>query len=291
MKSIQLFLSSSRTGWRYSHAVRPSCCSYTVAITREVSPSIAKALTLNKGSDVSFVIAEEQHKRYVETLRAIIPTISLPYLEDHPDCVFVEDTVVAVGKRALLTRPGHVSRRGEVESMKTILDQLGMEIFEIGPHDDARLDGGDVLYTGRHMMVGLSSRTNRQGYERLRAAFGAMTEVIPVHLPEGNNALHLKSMVTHLSEKTLVTLEGPEGDLLLERLPSDYAIVRVPDLLSCNVVSVNGNVLAQESESEASKAVLNKACEKEGLQPYWIDTSELAKVNGALTCCSVLLDL
>ena len=34
--------------------------------------------------------------------------------ESLPDCVFVEDPVVVVGEKAILTTPGHISRRKEV---------------------------------------------------------------------------------------------------------------------------------------------------------------------------------
>jgi N-dimethylarginine dimethylaminohydrolase len=34
-----------------------------------------------------------------------------------------------------------------------------------------KLDGGDVLFTGREILVGLSSRTNQAGVEAVEAAF------------------------------------------------------------------------------------------------------------------------
>ena len=34
-----------------------------------------------------------------------------------------------------------------------------------------KLDGGDVLFTGREILVGLSSRTNQAGVEAVQAAF------------------------------------------------------------------------------------------------------------------------
>lgn len=38
-------------------------------------------------------------------------------------------------------------------------------MHEIDP--EATLDGGDVLYTGKHLFVGLSKRTNKRGAECL----------------------------------------------------------------------------------------------------------------------------
>ncbi len=53
---------------------------------------------------------------------------------------------------------GHESRRGEIVAMKEAVQTLGMEVVEMT--DPARMDGGDVLFTGREFFVGQSSRTN-----------------------------------------------------------------------------------------------------------------------------------
>ena len=37
--------------------------------------------------------------------------------------------------------------------------------------EPARMDGGDVLFTGQEFFVGLSSRTNREGIEFLAKTF------------------------------------------------------------------------------------------------------------------------
>ena len=65
---------------------------------------------------------------------------------------------------------------------------------------DAKLDGGDVLYTGREILVGLSSRTNRGGLEAVRQAFpGFIVLGIEVAGP-----LHLKTLLTLCGEDTLL---------------------------------------------------------------------------------------
>lgn len=54
---------------------------------------------------------------------------------------------------------GHKSRRGETVAMKTVMERMGLNIVEMT--DPARMDGGDVLFTGREFFVGLSLRTNK----------------------------------------------------------------------------------------------------------------------------------
>jgi dimethylargininase len=44
---------------------------------------------------------------------------------------------------------------------------------------EATLDGGDVLYTGKHVFVGLSHRTNQRGADVLSKVIGKWCEYFP----------------------------------------------------------------------------------------------------------------
>lgn len=278
---------------------------HTVAIARGIPDSFVDAVVAHSADQdgVSLVVARKQHDDYVSQVRKHVPTICLPPMESHPDCLFVEDTVVAVGDAAVITRLGHVSRRGEVDSIKDILRQLGMAyVHDMREHDDddnALCDGGDVMYTGRHLFVGMSGRTNAPGFRFLRDTFAShgMDSENIVSVPPvvaGREALHLKSVVTHIDEHTLLAPAGTVGDIVLDATKAaerGYDVVRLPDMLSCNAVVANGHVLAQDAPCEVSKRRIEEACAERNVGLTFVDTSELAKKDGALTCCSVLLDL
>jgi len=278
--------------------------STTMAIARQIPNSFLDALSDHGGNDnVSLSKARIQHDRYLQELRRHVPTLCLPALESHPDCVFVEDTVVAVGNTAVITHLGHESRRGEVDSVKEALRQLGVHVLDMR-EEDANIndrsislcDGGDVLYTGRHLFVGLSERTNENGFRFLQKVFGErLHEENIIAVPpviQGKDVLHLKSAVTHLDEHTILAPEGPLGDNLLQTMKSSergYTAIRIPDILSCNAVVVNGHVLAQDAPCHVCRERIQNACSERGLGLTFVDTSELAKKDAALTCCSVLL--
>lgn len=98
--------------------------------------------------------------------------------------------------------------------------------------------------------------------------------------------------VTHIDENTVLAPTGPLGDQLLDTIftPLGYNPIRLPDILSCNAVTVNGHVLAQDN-CEVSKQKIQAACDERGMGVSFVDTGELAKKDAALTCCSVLLSL
>ena len=53
---------------------------------------------------------------------------------------------------------GYESRGGEVTALKEAVTVMGLEVVEMT--DPGRMDGGDVLFTGRGFFVGQSNRTN-----------------------------------------------------------------------------------------------------------------------------------
>ena len=303
---------------------------HTVAISREIPDSFidaisfhynqsshhddaATALLCSQDKGVSLLKSREQHTNYLNTLRQHIPInklICLPPLESHPDCLFVEDTMVAIQDTVVLTRMGHESRRGEVDdSIKAVLcEQLGLKnVYDMNNDSiEGCCDGGDVLYTGRHLFVGITDRTNQVGFQYLRNVFAHhhdmmdAADVVPIPMmslqgaDSGGGVLHLKSAVTHIDEETLLIPEGTFGDILADAMKvteRGYTAVRLPDVLSCNAVVVNGHVMAQDSPCSVSKQRIEQACHERDLRLTFVDTSELAKKDAALTCCSVLLSV
>jgi dimethylargininase len=142
---------------------------HNYALVCETIPkSIVNGLSLEKHEPVNFERAKSQHKAYLNALKQCgINLISVEPNEIYPDCVFVEDTCVAVLNRIFITNPGAESRRGEIRAIRdkldSVKDRLGLEIGQVKNLNEAFVDGGDVLFTGRELIVGLSTRTNQKG--------------------------------------------------------------------------------------------------------------------------------
>lgn len=266
---------------------------YTLAIARHVPRSFPNAITkfANNSNDISLAKTKQQHDAYLETLRSFVPTLCLPSQDDLPDSSFVEDTVVAVDRKAVITHPGHPSRRPEVDSIRDFLsDQLGMSVTSMSDYPNAFCDGGDVLNTSRHLFVGISERTTIESVQVLEEALEM--EVIPVAF-EGN-ALHLKSIVTHVDDSTLLAPAGSLGDDVLRTMGAvekGYAVIRLPNMLACNVVSVNGGLVAQHLGDKEIKNILEQVAADRDMTIAFVDYPEIAKADAALTCCSVLLNV
>ena len=138
---------------------------YTKAIVCGIPNSFVKgALKIAEPQEpINLAKAKEEHRNYVKELKEHIPTIIEIDPDDrYPDMVFVEDPAVVLMNKAIICKLGHPSRQGETEVMKKTLESIGIETHDVQAIDDrATIDGGDVLFTGREFLVGLSRRTNK----------------------------------------------------------------------------------------------------------------------------------
>lgn len=203
----------------------------------------------------------------------------LPADEAHPDCAFVEDTAVVLDERALLTRPGHPSRRGEVGPVGQRLTAGGIPVMVM--QEPATLDGGDVLRVGGRLFVGESERTNEAGRGTLcffAEQLGLQVVTVPI-----SGVLHLKSCATALDHQTVLAFPDALHPAVFRGLrlvpvggadPEAANVVRLPD----------GRVLVAAHLPRARAAVRGA-----GFMPVACDVSEFARADGGLTCLSIRL--
>ncbi|MGH7522028.1 MAG: dimethylarginine dimethylaminohydrolase family protein [Gemmatimonadales bacterium] len=253
-----------------------------IAVTRAVSPTLAECELTHRPRDpinVSNAIAE--HACYEEALRSLGATVVRAAPEPAlPDAVFVEDTALALDEVAVITRPGAPTRRREVESMAEALSAYKPLVRIQSP---GTLDGGDVLRVGRKLYVGLSSRTNREGVSQLETILSKWDfEVIGVQV---TGCLHLKSAVTQVGEDLLLINPGfvrPECFAPMEKIP-----VAPAEAHGANALWIGGaGAVIYPAHYPETAERLDRA----GVRIVPVPSTELAKAEGGVTCCSVLLE-
>lgn len=263
---------------------------YQYALVRELPDSFEESLKLNPPSvPINIKLAKQQHEQYVNELEKIVPhVIRLPANPDHPDCNFIEDTALIVGNTAVISRMGAKERRGEEVIVEDTLKKLGLTIIRL--KEPSTMDGGDILYTGKHLFVGLSHRTNDHALLNLQNIFRGKAEVIGIPVIKG---LHLKSVVSLFDEKTLIVANNPAGNAVrntINRLTnSGYEFVTVPDDIASNVLRIGSTLLIQDGFPQ-SEQILEELCEKRNIHMVKLHMSELIKADGALTCGTLLFN-
>ena len=252
----------------------------TIAITREISPRFAECeLTHIERTSIDLEVARAQHRGYVETLQKLgCEVIELPAEPDLPDSVFVEDTAVILPEIGVITRPGADSRKPETESITRALTPL---IKLVHVREPATVDGGDVLVLGKKIFIGLSTRSNQEAIDQLNEIlreYGYSVLCVKLH-----DCLHLKSAVTQVDEKTLLINNNWVDPSCFE----NFNLIEVDpsERYAANCLAIGNSIIFPTA--------FPKTCARLKQRGYHIadvNVSELAKAEGAVTCCSLIIE-
>lgn len=247
-------------------------------LVRRPSPGLADGeLTHLERRPVDVGLARRQWETYVEVFADRGWDVhEVDAADEHPDGVFVEDTVVVLGTTALVTEPGVASRRGEAEGTERAVARLGLDVARVTP--PGTLEGGDVLKVGDTVYVGRGTRTNDAGVAQLAALARAQgRRVVPVPV---TRALHLKTAVTALPDGTVIGHEDLVDD------PSVFgSFVAVPEREGTAVVVLDeGTVLLSASAPRTAELLRAR-----GLEVVTTPVTEFEKLEGCVTCLSVRL--
>jgi dimethylargininase len=234
-------------------------------------------VTYGDRTPVDATAAAKQHAAYVGAIAAAGWEIrEVPQADDLPDSAFVEDTVVVCGGLAVLTRPGALERRAEVEGTEQAVRVLGLDVARI--EEPGTLDGGDVLRVGTTLYVGRGGRTNAEGIcqlSELVAPLGFGVVPVPLH-----GVLHLKSAVTALPDGSVIAADPSLLD------SSAFETMRiVPEEAGSHVILLGDGTCLVAASAPRSAELFDDW----GFDVLVADIGEFEKMEGCVTCLSVLI--
>jgi hypothetical protein len=149
---------------------------FDAAIVRRPAPTVTAGLRAVDQGDPTYEGVSGEHDAYVAALRdAGVQVEVLEPLAAFPDSIFVEDPALVFTIGAILLRPGSASREGEAELIGPVLEQHFERVLRL---PRGCVDGGDVLRTPGKVMIGLSTRTTREGAEALVECLAELGEAV-----------------------------------------------------------------------------------------------------------------
>ncbi|MFM8369121.1 MAG: arginine deiminase family protein [Chloroflexota bacterium] len=147
--------------------------------------------------------------------------------------------------------------------------------------EPATVDGGDVLVAGKQIFIGMSTRSNDESVKQLNALlenYGYTVRGV-----EMTDCLHLKTAVTRVDAKTLLINKNwvdafnfPGFDLIEVDASEPFAANCLP--VQCKIIY------------PTTFPKTRKRLEERGYFIVPVDLSELAKAEGAVTCCSLIIE-
>lgn len=251
---------------------------FSHAITRRPAASITHGLRAQDIGTPDLDKMLEAHAHYVATLKQTGAAVTeLPPLENFADGVFVEDTALCLPQGAVLMRPGAPSRMGEVPEMAPALRALYKDVREIkGP---GHIEGGDILVTGREVLVGRSDRTDAAGVSELKTIVEDWGHTLrEVFTPPG--VLHFKTDCSLLDEETILATKRLDASGCFE----GYRVIHVAEgeEAAANSIRFNNLVLAPAGFPRTAETL-----RKAGYDVVEISNTECAKLDGGMSCLSL----
>ena len=143
------------------------------------------------------------------------------------------------------------------------------------------VDGGDVLVAGRHVFVGRSTRTNDAAVAQMRRMLGA-ARLHGRRRRRCADCLHLKSAVTALDDDRLlvnpawIDAAAFDGFTLVDVAPEEPS--------AANALRLADRVIVAQAFPRTAERIAAL-----GFRVERVDASELAKAEGAVTCCSLIV--
>ena len=251
----------------------------SIAITRAISPALADCeLTYLERVPIDVERARAQHRAYEEALMEAGYLVErLDTSPQMPDSVFVEDIAIVFDELAIVTRPGAESRRQETPAVAEALAAY-RTLHAIQP--PATVDGGDILVAGRTVVVGRSSRTNEAAVGQMRQILEPLGYVVYDTVVRG--CLHLKSAVTSLGDDLLLV----NPDWIDRDAFSRFRTVEVDpsEPAAANALRLHDRVIFSSSYPKTAERIARAGC-----RLHLVGASELAKAEGAVTCCSLIV--
>ena len=275
LAAIVAAVTVGRAVWRRVSTARGGAPTPVVLVRAPSSRLAEGELTHLERTPVDADRADEQWEAYVAALAAEgFEVVDVPPADDHPDSVFIEDTVVVLGDTAIITSPGAESRRGEVDAVRDTVRDLRLTAAQI--EAPGTLDGGDVLVVGSTVYVGRGGRTNAEGIRQLRAIATQLGyTVVAVKVTK---ALHLKSVVTALPDGTVIGAPKlVDNPAVFERY------LQVPEAAGSAVVVLGPDAVLMSAAAPKTAALIADL----GYRVVTVDISEFEKLEGCVTCLSV----
>ncbi len=207
--------------------------------------------------------------------------------------IFTRDIGFVIEDKFVIANMLEPVRQAEIIGIKWLLDEIGGKNI-INIPDGARVEGGDVIVHHDHVFVGISKRTNKEGYEFLKSQFPNKQfhaiELIVTDDPK-TNILHLDCTFQPVGEDMAIIYEDGFKTVptTIFELFAEDKLIKVSqeemNQMFPNIFSISPKkVLVEKTFTR-----LIKELNKRNIETLEVSYTETSKLSGLLRCSTLPL--
>lgn len=209
------------------------------------------------------------------------------------DQIFTRDIGFVIEDKFIVANMLEPARKQELPGIQYLLNQIDPNKTLIPP-PAARVEGGDVLLWGDYIFVGISHRTNLQGYAFLKKSFpNKLVHALPLVVSDDpdEHVLHLDCTFQPVGkDQAIIYHDGfaEKPEILYQLFPQDKLIEVDLDekkRMFPNVFSIGPDKVVVER----SFTRLIEALKARGFTVFEVDYTETSKLSGLLRCSTMPL--
>lgn len=207
--------------------------------------------------------------------------------------IFTRDIGFVIDDKFVIANMLEPVRQAEIEGIQGLLNELEKESIIHIPNG-ARVEGGDVIIHHDHVFVGISKRTNQEGFDFLKAQFPKKqfhAIALTVTDDPKTNVLHLDCTFQPVGNDMAIIYEDgfkarPEA---IYNLFPEEKLIKVSqeemNRMFPNIFSISTNKVLVEKTFTRLIEELNQR----GLETIEVSYTETSKLSGLLRCSTLPL--
>tara|TARA_R110000796_G_scaffold71409_5_gene162227 strand:+ start:98719 stop:99630 length:912 start_codon:yes stop_codon:yes gene_type:complete len=240
---------------------------------------------------------EEDIQREISTFEKVLKSQGIevyrPKNIEGLEQVFTRDIGFVIDNTYVVASMQEEVRQMELPGVNHITNRIDPNHI-IHPPKGANVEGGDVILWNDHIFVGISARTNMEGYEFIKTSFPhKQVHAIPLVVSKDRkkNILHLDCTFQPIGSKEAIIYENG----FAEHPQIIYDLFKEEDMLKVDQAQMNRmfpNIFSLSPKDivvERSFKALIAALKERGYSVHEVDYTENSKLSGLLRCSTMPL--
>lgn len=233
-------------------------------------------------NNINYELLYSQYNNFIDILTNEDVKIKFIDINKSESQVFTKDIGFVIEDIFFITKMKKYQRAMETQILKKLIKENSIRYYEM----KSNIEGGDIIYHGDAVFVGMSSRTSIESVYELENVFKMLDlniDVVPIHFD--THMLHLDCVFNTLDkDSAILSPYVYDVEIIKKYINNLYCISKEDsDKLGTNIVYLGNRRVISSNENVVD--MLNSNVYK----ARYVDYSEIMKAGGSLACSTLSL--